>query len=340
MKRSRAIHGVNLGGWLVLEPWITPSLFKGMPDIRDEYRFCDTASPVRTKQLKEFRRRWVTEDDFKWLQEHGIEAVRIPVGYWLFGDEPPYVGTVDFLDKAFAWGRKHDIKVLVCLHGALGSQNGNDHSGQIGAVGWGSDDTVRKTMDVLRKLVARYQDHSALLGFELLNEPSPTIGKRRLKRYYRQAYTLIRRQCAPGTWVVIGDCFQPARWSFALHWPWYRDVYLDLHQYQVFTPHDKALDIAGHIEKTERIGRKLRWLGWHRRYIIGEWSASLDPQSLHGLDDTGKSQAYRSYMAAQLAAYDRADAWFYWNYKTESGGAWSYRAMISSGQPTDAAERL
>lgn len=34
------IRGVNLGGWLVLEPWITPSIFQAYPfakGIVDEY---------------------------------------------------------------------------------------------------------------------------------------------------------------------------------------------------------------------------------------------------------------------------------------------------------------
>lgn len=26
------VRGVNLGGWLVLEPWITPSVFEATPD--------------------------------------------------------------------------------------------------------------------------------------------------------------------------------------------------------------------------------------------------------------------------------------------------------------------
>ena len=26
------VRGVNLGGWFVLEPWITPSLFEATPD--------------------------------------------------------------------------------------------------------------------------------------------------------------------------------------------------------------------------------------------------------------------------------------------------------------------
>ena len=29
---SDAIRGVNLGGWFVLEPWITPSIFEATPD--------------------------------------------------------------------------------------------------------------------------------------------------------------------------------------------------------------------------------------------------------------------------------------------------------------------
>ncbi|KAG8771801.1 exo-1,3-beta-glucanase [Serendipita sp. 405] len=38
---STKIRGVNLGGWLVLEPWITPSLFDGTGNsaIIDEWTF-------------------------------------------------------------------------------------------------------------------------------------------------------------------------------------------------------------------------------------------------------------------------------------------------------------
>lgn len=32
------VRGVNLGGWLLLEPWITPSFFENVPDeVVDEY---------------------------------------------------------------------------------------------------------------------------------------------------------------------------------------------------------------------------------------------------------------------------------------------------------------
>ena len=29
---SEKVRGVNLGGWFVLEPWITPSIFEATPD--------------------------------------------------------------------------------------------------------------------------------------------------------------------------------------------------------------------------------------------------------------------------------------------------------------------
>ena len=36
---ARPVTGVNIGGWLVLEPWITPSLF---------YQFLGAATPETT----------------------------------------------------------------------------------------------------------------------------------------------------------------------------------------------------------------------------------------------------------------------------------------------------
>ena len=29
---NEKVRGVNLGGWFVLEPWITPSIFESQPD--------------------------------------------------------------------------------------------------------------------------------------------------------------------------------------------------------------------------------------------------------------------------------------------------------------------
>lgn len=308
------IKGVNLGGWLVLERWMTPALFEGS-DALDEFSFDNPA------KLKRFRDGFITKKDFVWLKGQGIEAVRIPVGYWVFGDAAPYEPTVAYLDKAFKWGKETDIKILISLHGAPGSQNGKRHSGREGPVEWHTNQAnVDRTVEVVRRLAERYKDNTQLLGISLLNEPSPEIPKKVLKRYYRQVYKIIRSICGKDVWVVFSDQFQPRRWKWVLHWPFYRNTYIDSHQYQVFSEIDKAMSLEGHLTYTiSVIPQIIKRMKRHHGVIIGEWSAAL-PQAQ-------TTDAYKAYAEAQQEMYNQADAQFYWNYKTEYGGPWSFQKL-------------
>ena len=60
------LRGVNLGGWLVLERWMTPRLFAGT-DAKDEYSFMQT--PDAKEKINKHRDTFITEDDFRWLAE-------------------------------------------------------------------------------------------------------------------------------------------------------------------------------------------------------------------------------------------------------------------------------
>lgn len=325
---TKALRGVNLGGWLVLEPWITPSLFKNT-NAPDEFTYCDQASPDRIRDLKQHHKSWITRQDFQWLAEHGFEAVRIPIGYWVFGDVQPFVGSVKYLDSAFGWAEEFGLKVLICLHGAPGSQNGEVHSGRSGSTEWPLQQAhIDASLKTIERLARRYHDSPALLGIELLNEPSGDIARRTLTDYYHKAYKSIRQICGSNAWVVFDDRFLPRRWQWALHWPFYRNVAQDYHHYQIFTPEDKALDLPGHLVKAMRTGSLLRWVNWHRPIIIGEWSAALDPQSLAALRGAQLQAGYKEYVATQLKSYEHTSAWFYWTYRTEDGGPWSLRDIV------------
>lgn len=64
---SSKVRGVNLGGWLVLEPWITPSIFDdtGNDAIVDEWTFCQMQS--RSTAAGVLQNHWntfYTESDF------------------------------------------------------------------------------------------------------------------------------------------------------------------------------------------------------------------------------------------------------------------------------------
>jgi len=330
---SNMIRGVNLGGWLVLEPWITPSLFEGTTAM-DEHSLCKFGSAEHKARLRRHRQMFITEKDFQWLAKHGIEAVRIPVGYWIFGKAMPYIGAIKYLDSAFEWAEKHGLKIIICLHGAPGSQNGEMHSGQIRDVGWPlKQRNLDWTLDVIERLAKRYCGRPALLGIELLNEPAQEILRRILTRYYRQAYKIIRRVCGPDVWVIIDDRFKPGRWWWVLAGPWRRRGVQDHHHYQIFEPEDRTLDIEGHLRKAARMGNVLRRITIFRRIIVGEWSGALHRQVVEDMGDARGRQIYQDYTAAQLAAFAGCTGWFYWTYKTESTefDPWHFRMMVEQG---------
>ncbi len=118
------VRGVNLGGWLVLEPWITPSIFEPWANgggVVDEYTFTQTLGAVEaSNRLSIHWSTWITEADFQEIAAVGLNHVRIPIGYWalnpLAGD--PYVqGQLPYLDQAIGWARTHGLKVILDLHG-------------------------------------------------------------------------------------------------------------------------------------------------------------------------------------------------------------------------------
>ena len=148
------VAGTNLGGWLVLEPWITPSLFyqflssdrtwgtqalnhTGM----DSKTFCAALGPEEgNKQLRRHWAAWVREKDIEDLATAGINLLRIPVGDWMYVPYEPYIGcydgAVDELDRVLGLCEKYGIRALIDVHAHKKSQNGFDNSGETMRVKW------------------------------------------------------------------------------------------------------------------------------------------------------------------------------------------------------------
>ncbi|ORY26053.1 glycoside hydrolase superfamily, partial [Naematelia encephala] len=120
------IRGVNLGGWLLTEQWITPSVYDSIAD--DEWSLCNVLG--KKKCLSTLESHWssfFTRDDFVDIKAAGLNALRIPIGYWAVDlkDEEPYVsGQYPYLIQAVQWAQELGLSVLIDLHGAPGSQNG------------------------------------------------------------------------------------------------------------------------------------------------------------------------------------------------------------------------
>jgi len=240
---STKVRGVNLGGWFVLEPWITPSMFQGAgAGAVDEYSLCQLLgkSPCLAK-LSSHWAKFYTAADFQAIAAAGLNHVRIPIGYWavspLSGD--PYVqGQLPYLDKAIAWAGAAKLKVWIDVHGAPGSQNGFDNSGLRDHLEWQSGGNVQHTVDVIAALSKKYAQASfnnVVVGIQLLNEPlGPNLNMDGVRQYWTAGYAAVRKiNDIP---VVIHDAFQSiTSWNGFMK-SGFNNVILDTHQYQVFSP--------------------------------------------------------------------------------------------------------
>ena len=130
---STALRGVNIGGWMVLEPWITPSLFyrflgkthsEGVGI--DTYTFCEALGAEEgNRVLRAHWDAWATEEHIKALADREVEALRLPIGDWTMRQYGPYVGCTDGAEEKIQWlldtAHKYNLKVLLDVHGVKGS---------------------------------------------------------------------------------------------------------------------------------------------------------------------------------------------------------------------------
>ena len=72
----------NAGSWFVLERWITDSPFQHA--FQPAQSDLDVARSTNAKHILERHwDTWITEEDWLWISEHGINTVRIPVSCFL-----------------------------------------------------------------------------------------------------------------------------------------------------------------------------------------------------------------------------------------------------------------
>lgn len=133
---------------MVLEPWITPSLFyrflgktKSDGIGVDSYTFCEALGPDKGNEvMREHWDTWYTEEHIKNLSDRGVEMVRLPIGDWSMEPYGPYVGCMDGSADKIQWMldtcHKYNISVFMEVHCWEGSQNGYDNSGRATEVNW------------------------------------------------------------------------------------------------------------------------------------------------------------------------------------------------------------
>ena len=240
------VRGVNLGGWLSIEPFITPSLFNYDSElgIVDEWTLTAYLGENAQSTLEQHYATFVTEQTFIDIAAAGLDHVRIPFSYWAVVTYPgdPYVFRTSwrYLLRGIEWARKHGLRINLDVHGLPGSQNGWNHSGHQGSIGWlnGTDGTLnaQRSLEIHNQLSQffaqdRYKDIVAFYG--LVNEPRMTaLPFDAVVNWTASAFDIVRQNNITA-YVVFGDGFYGlANWKGILQG--YDGLVLDAHQYVIF----------------------------------------------------------------------------------------------------------
>ncbi len=345
------IRGVNLGNWLVLEKWIKPDLFAGT-EAEDETFLCRRLpEEEKHRRLREHRETWITERDFEAIRDAGFNTIRIPVPYFLFEDIGPFVHCYEYLDRAFDWAEKLDLKLLVDLHTVPGGQNGTDNSGLCGVCTWSTKKEYRDlTLEVLERIALRYGKRDALWGIEAINEPmcsdtpsgqgmniamlsqiyppaDPEMAKDNtnyplsyLQDFYRDAYRRMKPHLAGDKRIVFSDAFFPEGWGEFFAENEFENIILDTHQYLTMVEYGFGAERP--FEKYEaflsRLGELLRQVNRDVPMCVGEWSLSNMMTGLEELNAEERSDVLRRLGRAYRKAVDVCDGWFYWTWKLDT----------------------
>jgi len=335
------IRGVNLGNWFLLEKWMAGYLFlnesgKEFPDectAQDEYGLMSALDPsVARTRMEEHWANWITEEDIAWMASHGINAIRVPFGYWMVFPMPPFVpGQLKYLERLFYWCEKYSVSILLDFHGLKGSQTGNPTSGNCGACGkkkcgktWLRFlDEQKVNLEVIRRLAVRFSNSPVYLGFAVANEVSDEANRTGLMSFYQRAYDIIRYQNKDALVVLYGT-FAPSLYP----WDNFRQASIDIHIYFGWGFGVPTEDQQVNLKRARNAVAHVRW-----PVIMGEWSLAANGNPTLTWFPHRRDNFFDKFAKMQLQAWEtHSTGWFYWNYKTRfPNSTWNYRDMCEVG---------
>jgi len=350
------IRGVNLGSWFNLEGWMVPNMWAqygcDQNAVQGQWQFerC-VGSPQISSALEQHWSSFIRESDFARMAQLGVNAIRLPIGWWMIydpwggADKAPLnyyitpknytVGGLKYMDAMFDWAEKYSIGILIDMHSAPGSQNGEQDSSPAvsGQEYWDQYPANQgETVDAIGLYAARYSNRSALLGFCLLNEPIVNVGI--LQDYYQRAYTRIRQYATNNPIIMLNPLISPFQSGTESEWTGfmnpangYVNVWMDLHYYECFGGPWNASNPESVIDYAKY--NRAQQINYYNQVnpkpmIVGEWSDCGVPVS---------SNYPYQFMQAQVDSYGLATAgWTFWAWPNPSqGNVWSLQTAFNSG---------
>lgn len=333
--RSQRWRGVNLGGWLLLEPGPSSELFgqeilKAAGPLRCEWELMKALRKRKALSLLQIHRdTYIQKEDFIQIRNMGLNAVRVPFGYWIVlgpshGD--PYEGpALHYLDLAVQWAEECGLEVLLDLHACPGGESPDAPCGRRQRPEskwswkhWRTEESL-KALEVVAK---RYGHKPHVTGIAVCNEPSRKIPSEVLCRYYDKAIDVVRSAGVSASQVaVVLPVFQRSVAEFVDVWASvsggrHENYCFDVHHYHCFGDDWQAKSFAEQLRAVQARAEDFNRFPM----VVGEWSLALGARAKQQLPS---EEAMSVFGGLQLSVYSQAShGWFFWNWKDGAGLEW------------------
>ncbi|EEB06832.1 glucan 1,3-beta-glucosidase Exg2 [Schizosaccharomyces japonicus yFS275] len=313
---SQPVRGVNLGGWLSMEPFITPSFFEkygnGTHQLTDETELHQFLGQDVNNVIETHYNTFVTKDTFREIREAGLDHVRIPFPYWILFSSPnethPFQIGWRYLLRGIEWARENGLRVNLDLHAVPGNQNSWNHGGTLGVLNWldGSElgqknaDLTLKLHEMLATFFAQERYKNIVTIYGIVNEPNMfVLENKKVIDWHKEAYKTITAQGYSG-YIVASDGFTGVGSIEKNYAPIrYPNMVIDIHRYTIF---DSFMLRLSHIDTLHAVCDV-----WDKEFednaflpsFVGEWSLA-DTDCAKFLNDVGEGTRWEGNFSAAV----------------------------------------
>ena len=235
------LRGTNIGNLFVQESWMSSTDSRDQKTINEnlENRF---GRDKKNALIEQYESSYFTSEDILKLKELGMSVIRVPFTYMNFyekndqGQWKLKPNAFTRLDWIIEQCSEQGIYTILDLHGAFGSQNGQDHSGEV--IDKVEDVTFYKdpnlkylTLELWKEVAIRYRKNPAVAGYDILNEPGEKAGTTKEYHwdYYNQIYKIIRA-VDPDHIIIMEACWTALDLPQPSKYGWQNVVY-EFHHY-------------------------------------------------------------------------------------------------------------
>ena len=238
------LHGVNLGSWLLMEPWMSPMDNSGAySDMYGMMQELDTRFGVAGEQslIKTYQQTWTTTADLQNIKNAGLNCIRVPVWWANFYTLPSYgdpsgwrSDAFDNLDWLVSNCSALGIYVVIDMHGVVGGQSNSMTCGQANSNAYWTNPTYQaRTAALWQAIAAHYKGNGTVAGYDLINEPIDTPSTNAVWTAYDNLYHSIR-SVDPDHTIFMEGTFGSWNWSMLPSPSTYgwTNVSYEMHEYQ------------------------------------------------------------------------------------------------------------